>query len=69
MLQTTDFQEPPPSALTEDRGDPHSFPPLGAALKVLMIWPRFPSSFWSFDGMLDLVPEEDRSIRRWVCSP
>ncbi len=23
-----------------------------------MIWPRFPSSFWSFDGILDLVPIE-----------
>ena len=21
-----------------------------------MVWPRFPSSFWSFDGILDLVP-------------
>jgi len=21
-----------------------------------MIWPRFPSSFWSFDGIMDLVP-------------
>jgi radical SAM superfamily enzyme YgiQ (UPF0313 family) len=54
----TDFQEPPPPALTEDRSDPHSFPPLGAAIKVLMIWPRFPPSFWSFEAMLDLIPEE-----------
>jgi radical SAM superfamily enzyme YgiQ (UPF0313 family) len=23
-----------------------------------MIWPRFPSSFWSFAGMMDLIPEE-----------
>jgi radical SAM superfamily enzyme YgiQ (UPF0313 family) len=23
-----------------------------------MIWPRFPPSFWSFEAMLDLVPEE-----------
>ena len=23
-----------------------------------MVWPRFPSSFWSFDGILDLVPIE-----------
>ncbi len=39
-------------------GEPQGFPPLGSALKVLMIWPRFPSSFWSFDGILDLVPIE-----------
>jgi hypothetical protein len=58
MLQTTDSQEPPPSALTVDRGDPHSFPPFGEAVKVLMIWPCFPPSFWSFAGMMDLIPEE-----------
>jgi radical SAM superfamily enzyme YgiQ (UPF0313 family) len=33
-----------------------SFPPLGSELKALLVWPRFPSSFWSFDGILDLVP-------------
>lgn len=43
---------------SEDSGEPQTFPPLGHALKVLMIWPRFPSSFWSFDGILDLVPIE-----------
>ena len=42
----------------EDPRDPHSFPPLGAAIKVLMIWSRFPPSFWSFEAMLDLIPEE-----------
>jgi radical SAM superfamily enzyme YgiQ (UPF0313 family) len=31
------------------------FPPLGSPLKVLMVWPRFPSSFWSFEGILDLI--------------
>jgi radical SAM superfamily enzyme YgiQ (UPF0313 family) len=34
------------------------FPPLGSALKVLLVWPRFPSSFWTFDGIMDLVPIE-----------
>ena len=38
--------------------DPHSFPPLGRAPKVLMVWPRFPPSFWGFNTMLDLIPEE-----------
>jgi len=32
------------------------FRPLGPALKVLLVWPRFPSSFWSFDGIRELVP-------------
>jgi radical SAM superfamily enzyme YgiQ (UPF0313 family) len=36
------------------------FPPLGPAVKVLMVWPRIPSSFWSFDGMMEIIPE--RSI-------
>ncbi len=58
MFQAADFQEPPPSVLTEDRGDPLSFPPLGAAIKALMVWPRFPPSFWGFEAMLDLIPEK-----------
>ena len=58
MLKTTDRQEPPPSTRIEDRGDPRSFPPLGTAIKVLMIWPHFPPSFWGFAGVMDLIPEE-----------
>ncbi|MGB9488752.1 MAG: B12-binding domain-containing radical SAM protein [Terriglobia bacterium] len=46
------------SPLTDDRSDLHTFPPLGEAIKVLMIWPRFPPSFWSFAAMLDLLREE-----------
>ena len=58
MFRTTDFQGPSPAAPTENAGDAHSFPPLGAALKVLMVWPRFPPSFWSFEATLDLLPEK-----------
>jgi radical SAM superfamily enzyme YgiQ (UPF0313 family) len=36
--------------------DAASFAPLGSQLRVLLVWPRFPSSFWSMDGILDLVP-------------
>jgi radical SAM superfamily enzyme YgiQ (UPF0313 family) len=32
--------------------------PLGDALRVLLVWPRFPPSFWGFGGMLDLLPRE-----------
>jgi hypothetical protein len=38
--------------------DPGSFPPLGTAIKVLMIWPRFPPSFWGFQGIMTLLPEK-----------
>lgn len=58
MSQLTDFEKPSGREAAADPSDHQSFPPLGPALKVLMIWPRFPSSFWSFDGILDLVPIE-----------
>jgi radical SAM superfamily enzyme YgiQ (UPF0313 family) len=34
-----------------------AFPPLGANLKVLLVWPRFPPSFWGFEGVLQMLPE------------
>ena len=34
-----------------------TFPPLGPDVKALMIWPRFPPSFWGFEGVLDIIPE------------
>ena len=46
----------PTEALPLEAAQP--FPPLGKAVKVLMIWPRFPPSFWSFAGVMDLVPIE-----------
>jgi len=54
----SDFQRPSVSALTEERSDLNTFPPLGEAIKVLMVWPRFPPSFWSFAAMMDLLREE-----------
>jgi radical SAM superfamily enzyme YgiQ (UPF0313 family) len=53
-----DFQKPLTSAPTDDRPVPSSFPPLGTAIKVLMVWPRFPPSFWGFDGFMDFTSEE-----------
>lgn len=33
-------------------------PPLGSSLKVLLVWPRFPQSFWGFEGLLELIRED-----------
>jgi radical SAM superfamily enzyme YgiQ (UPF0313 family) len=45
---------PIPSPL-EPPFDP--LPPLGPNLKVLMVWPSFPPSFWGFEGVLEMIPE------------
>src|SRR3984893_4637868 len=34
-----------------------SFPPLGLAMRVLLVWPRFPASFWSLGEVMEIVPE------------
>jgi radical SAM superfamily enzyme YgiQ (UPF0313 family) len=34
-----------------------SLPPLGSNIKVLMVWPSFPASFWGFEGVLQMIPE------------
>jgi radical SAM superfamily enzyme YgiQ (UPF0313 family) len=34
------------------------FEPLGKQVKALMVWPRFPPSFWGFEGVLEMVPEK-----------
>src|SRR5271154_1837168 len=33
-------------------------PPLGPNIKVLMVWPSFPPSFWGFEGVLEMLPEK-----------
>ena len=35
-----------------------SFSPLGPHVKALMVWPRFPPSFWGFEGVLEMLPEK-----------
>jgi radical SAM superfamily enzyme YgiQ (UPF0313 family) len=39
---------------------PREWPPLGPTPTVLLVWPKFPKSFWGFEGMLRLMP--DKSI-------
>jgi radical SAM superfamily enzyme YgiQ (UPF0313 family) len=33
------------------------FPPLGPAINTLLVWPKIPSSYWSFSGLLSVIPE------------
>jgi radical SAM superfamily enzyme YgiQ (UPF0313 family) len=56
MLKSTEFHVLPESETADGPDGLPGFSPLGPALKVLLVWPRFPSSFWSFDGIRDLVP-------------
>jgi len=43
--------------MDRDPKDMRVFPPLGPAVKVLMVWPRFPDSFWSLGEVMQMVPE------------
>src|SRR5208337_5090065 len=43
--------------MDRDLEDVRVFLPLGPAIKVLMVWPRFPTSFWSLGEVMEIVPE------------
>src|ERR1700687_2990055 len=43
--------------MERDPQEIRSFSPLGPAIKVLMVWPRFPASFWSLAEVTEIVPE------------
>ncbi len=54
----------PPSAAslpvlvpTPEEATHTSLPALGSHVKVLMVWPSFPPSFWGFEGVLEMIPE------------
>lgn len=34
------------------------FAPLGGRINALLVWPKIPASFWSFEGMMKIVPEK-----------
>jgi radical SAM superfamily enzyme YgiQ (UPF0313 family) len=55
VLPNTPSSVPPVLSL-ESPSRP-SLPPLGSNIKVLMVWPRFPPSFWGFEGVLEIIPE------------
>ena len=46
-----------PSSILTNRSAAGSFPPLGPNVKALMVWPRFPPSFWGFEGVMEMIPE------------
>jgi radical SAM superfamily enzyme YgiQ (UPF0313 family) len=56
MIDTIPQHETSPAQ--SEAGSPHEFPPLGTNIKVLMIWPRFPASFWSFAKMMEILPKK-----------
>ncbi len=37
--------------------DAEPLPPLGSNIKALLVWPRFPPSFWGFEALLAMLPE------------
>jgi radical SAM superfamily enzyme YgiQ (UPF0313 family) len=44
-------------SLDPDVEEATPFPPLGQKIKVLMVWPGIPVSFWGFEGLLEIIPE------------
>jgi radical SAM superfamily enzyme YgiQ (UPF0313 family) len=47
----------PVFSILAHNNEPPPLPPLGPNLKVLLVWPRFPASFWGFEGVLKMIPE------------
>jgi radical SAM superfamily enzyme YgiQ (UPF0313 family) len=48
---------PPPSLPYPLDQSSNPLPPLGPDVKVLMVWPSFPPSYWGFEGVLEMIPE------------
>ena len=47
-----------PFTILRDNSSSGSLPALGSNVNALMVWPRFPPSFWGFEGMLEIIPEK-----------
>src|SRR5947209_8914611 len=45
-------------AILSSEAGPEKLPPLGPNVRALMVWPRFPPSFWGFEGVLQMIPEK-----------
>src|SRR3954453_18647670 len=46
-----------PFTILRDNSSSGSLPALGTRVNALMVWPRFPPSFWGFEGVLEMLPE------------
>ena len=53
----TDNHASPSSFVVLNAVETSGFPPLGPHPKVLMVWPKFPPSYWGFEGVLEMIPE------------
>lgn len=47
-----------PFPILQNESASGSLPGLGPNVNALMVWPRFPPSFWGFEGMLEIIPEK-----------
>ena len=47
----------PQFSVLPQASQPDLFPPLGRNVKALLVWPRFPPSFWGFEALLAMLPE------------
>ena len=47
-----------PFSILPSDGGSSSFPPLGSNVNALMVFPRFPPSFWGFEGVHEIIPEK-----------
>lgn len=52
--------EASPALLSDTSGleTPREWPPIRGDAQVLLVWPRFPPSFWGFEGMIELLQEK-----------
>src|ERR1700743_517070 len=59
VLPSASLPVPVPTSETAQSEEDHyvPLPPLGPNVKVLMVWPSFPPSFWGFEGVLEMIPE------------
>jgi len=58
MVQITGVSKAASAVQSGSDITPREFPPLGSEIKVLMIWPRFPASFWSFAKIMEILPKK-----------
>src|SRR5436305_1367893 len=57
FLEENGLMPASPLLILGDQPTSGSFQPLGSNVNALMVWPRFPPSFWGFEGVLEMLPE------------